>query len=279
MAYTAGGATTIATWSAGAPAPTLAPLPGPALTIGGFAVNAAGDAVLAGLAGSPAELTVAYRQGPTGAFALRTYPYGPASIPVAVTSARVAINAVGHGGGDLPGRRAARDHAHGDGRLADDARGGRTARSTTVTDADLPVGIDTTGNAYAAFTYTVAGPATVLRTALRPATGGWQQSGDLSSATAMSAASSVGVHVAPSGTAALVWVQAAGAVASVKARYGATSANMWGATEDVNDADAITPTAAHRGRRHRGGGLGALDDGRQRRTGARARAGGGGRLG
>ena len=243
VAYTAGGATTIATWSAAAPAPTLAPLPGPALAIGGFAVNAAGDAVLAGLAGSPAELTVAYRQGPTGAFALRTYPYGPASIPFAVTSARVALNASGMAAVIFraDALRAITRTTTVDWQTTPEEV---APLLTTVTDPDLALGIDTTGNVYAAFTYTVAGPATVLRTALRTATGGWQQSGDLSPATAMSAASSVGVHVAPSGTAALVWVQAAGAVASVKARYGATTANVWGATEDVNDADAITPTAA-----------------------------------
>ena len=123
VAYTSGGATTIATWAAGAPAPTLAPLPGPALAIGGFAVNAAGDAVLAGLGPGPTtELTVAYRQGPTNAFALRTYPYsGPGGIMFAVQSARADDQCVRRGCGDLPGEYVARDHPHEDGRMARDA--------------------------------------------------------------------------------------------------------------------------------------------------------------
>jgi hypothetical protein len=245
VAYTSGGVTTIATWAAAAAAPTLAPLPGGlGLTIGGFAVNAAGDAVLAGWAGSPSELTVAYRQGPTGAFAVRTYPYsGTGGIGFAVTSARVAINASGMAAVIFKASmlRAVTRTATVDWPAAPEDV---APLVMTVQDPDLALTMDTAGNTYAAFTYTVAGPATVLRTALRPAAGGWQQSGDLSPATALSSASSVTLQVSPSGTAALVWLQAVGAVASVKARYGATTTNVWGAPEDVNDAGALTPTAA-----------------------------------
>ncbi len=245
VAYTSGGATTIATWAAGAPAPTLAPLPGPALAIGGFAVNAAGDAVLAGLGPGPTtELTVAYRQGPTNAFALRTYPYsGPGGIMFAVQSARATINASGAAVVIFRANTL---------RAITRTRTGEWPATpedvapavTTVQDASLALGMDDAGNAYAAYTYTVAGPATVLQARLRPAAGGWQSSGDLSPTTAMSMASSVTLQVAPSGTAVLVWLQAVGAVSSVKARYGATSTTLWGATEDVNDAGANGPTAA-----------------------------------
>ena len=79
---------------------------------------------------------------------------------------------------------------------------------------------------------------------MRSAAGGWQQStrpepddGDVE-------ASSVTLQVTPPGVAALVWLQTAGAVSSVKARYGATTANAWGAIEDVSDAGRSAPTAA-----------------------------------
>ena len=242
VAYTSGGVTTIATWAAAAAAPTLAPLPGPALTIGGFAVNPAGDAVLAGWAGSPAELTVAYRLGPTGAFALRTYPYLP--IGFAVSSARAAINTAGTAAVIFKAntlRAITRTPAVDWPATPEDV----APLVTTVQDPDLALRIDASGNAYAAFTYTVAGPATVLRTALRPAGGGgWQVSGDLSSAMATSMASSVALQVNPSGTAALVWLQAVGAGSNVKARYGATTTNVWGAPEDVSVGEATSSTAA-----------------------------------
>jgi hypothetical protein len=244
VAYTSGGATTIATWAASAAAPTLAPLAGPALAIGGFAVNAAGDAVLAGYGPGPtSELTVAYRAGPAGTFAMRTYPYGAGGIPFAVTSARAAISASGTAAVIF---RASTLRAITRTPTADwPATPEDVTPLATVEDANLALGIDSVGNVYAGFTYTVAGPAAVLRTALRPATTGlWQQSGDLSPATAMSLASSVSLPVNPSGTAALVWLQATGAVSSVKARYGATTTNIWGATEDVNATGAIAPAAA-----------------------------------
>ncbi|MDX6561148.1 MAG: hypothetical protein QOD65_962 [Gaiellales bacterium] len=245
VAYTAGGATTIATWAAAAPAPTLAAVPVPApFTIGGFAVNAAGDAVLAGYGGpGTSELTVAYRQGATGAFAVRTYPYsGSGGIGFAVMSVRAAISASGTAAVIFRAStlRAITRTATVDWPAAPE----EVSPLTTVVDTSLALGIDTAGNTYAGFTYTVAGPATVLRTALRPVTGVWQQSGDLSPATALSMASSVTLQVNQSGTAALVWLQAVGPVSSVNARYGATTTNIWGATEDVEDTGAIAPAAA-----------------------------------
>lgn len=244
VAYASGGITTIATWAAGATAPTLTPLAGlPAgYTIGGFAVNGAGDAVLAGFGGGgTSELTVAYRQGPTGAFTLRNYPY--LAMGFAVTSARAAINASGMATVIFKAstlrsitRTAAVDWL---------AIPEEVTPITTVQDTDQAVGIDAAGTTYAAFTYTIAGPATVLRTALRPPGGGWQQSSELSPVTATSSASSVSLQVSPSGTTGLVWLQAVGAVVSVKARYGSTTTpNVWGAIEDVNDDGASAPTAA-----------------------------------
>src|SRR5664279_3705133 len=70
-AYPSGTATTVATWLATSAAPTLTPLPG-SLTVTDLAVDAAGDAVLAGQTGSPAGLTVGYRKGPAGSFVLHT---------------------------------------------------------------------------------------------------------------------------------------------------------------------------------------------------------------
>ena len=92
-AYPAGGTTSsVATWAATATVPTAAPLPGN-LTVTDLAVNAAGDAVIAGLTDSPAGLTVGYWKGPAGAFVLKTYPY--TDIGLNVTAARAAINASG----------------------------------------------------------------------------------------------------------------------------------------------------------------------------------------
>ncbi len=241
LAYTSGGATTVATMAPGAAAPTLTPLP-VNLTLGDLAVDAAGDAVLVGWSGSPAQLTVGYRSGASGAFALKTYAY-PSVIPNGVQAARAAINAAGtavvvlHAGGLLAVTRTA---------ATDWPAAPESLEGTLAVTDDLAVGIDAAGNALAAFTYTVASPAaTILRTARRPAGGGgWQQSPDLSPATAGSHATLPSVPVAPAGAAALVWLQAQGAAANVEARYGTSGSGVWGAAEDVNDTGASTPAAA-----------------------------------
>jgi hypothetical protein len=240
VAFSSGGVTLVATWLAPEAVPTLATIPGPELIIGGFAVNRVGDAVLAGWAGSPAALTVAYRLS-GHPFEVRTYP--SADIVYPVTSARVAISVRGVAAVIFRANtlRAIFRTSQGDWPVVPEEV---APFLMNVQDSDLDLGIDFEGNTYAAFTYTVPGSATVLRTALRPAAGGWQQSPDLSAATAPSEASSVTLRVMSSGPAALVWLQSAGGVKSVKARYGATTTNAWGPSEDVSDAGASDPVAA-----------------------------------
>src|SRR3954452_6310169 len=190
-AYTGvGSAWFVANWPAGAAMPTSTPLTlgQPPLNITSLAVNANGDAVLSGLSGTMTAIGVVlgYRHGFGGPFALHPYDY-----PVngfAASTARVAINASGMAiavivsgtslwaatrtpGADWPASATGLELVT------------TTAIVTTADSADPSVTIDATGNAFAAFTYTL-GSAFVLRTSLRPASGGWQESPDLSSATA-----------------------------------------------------------------------------------------------
>ena len=112
-----------------------------------------------------------------------------------------------------------------------------------TSDANPSVAIDGAGNIFAAFAYTLAAGNTVVRTALRPPGGGWQESPDLSTGTAPFQANYVSVAVNPSGQALLVWEQFMGAT-NIEARYGSTGTGLWGPVETVNDAGADVPVAA-----------------------------------
>ena len=166
----------------------------------------------------------------------------------AVQSARPDDQCVRRGCGDLPGEYVcARSPARGTGEWPATPEDVAPA-VTTVQDASLALGMDDAGNAYAAYTYTVARPRHVLRdraATARPAAG--SQSGDLSPATATShgvlghaAGEPVRDGRRSSGCRRL------GARLERRRRgYGATTTNIWGATEDVNDAGAHhAPTAA-----------------------------------
>jgi hypothetical protein len=236
--YPVGNVTTVATWSTASASPTLTPLPGD-LTVTDLAVDAAGDAVITGLSGSPAAPTVGYRHGPGGSFELHGYNY--LDLGFSSTFARAAINASGSavavfvtGTKLLAATRTA---------TADWPATPETVEGTLPVRGEPAVGIDSAGNVLAAFTYGTA-PTKILRTARRPAGGGWLPSSDLSAATANASADYLSLAVSPSGPAALVWNQSTAAVASVKALYGTSATGVWGQTEDVSATGTTTPVAA-----------------------------------
>lgn len=237
-AYSVAGVATLLTWAATAPAPTATALPGE-LTLTGLAVDAAGDAVVAGLSGSPAALTVGYRKGAGGAFAFRTYTY--VELGSALTSARVAINSSGAAvvafvaGAKLGAvtRTAASDWP-----LAYETVVAANAGGTPA------VGIDDTGVAVIAYAYsTVAGTSTV-RAAQRSPAGAYTTSGDLSTGSAGNTVANISLGLNPTGATSLVWLQSAAGAQSVKARLGTTVNGFLGMPEDVNDAGAMEPVAA-----------------------------------
>jgi PKD domain len=239
-AYPSGGTTTtVATWSATSAAPTLTPLPG-SLTVTDLAVDAAGDAVLAGI-GTAAGLTVGYRTGPTGTFALHTYPY--TSIGNNVDVARVAINASGTAivvfvAGPQLG--AVTRTAAGDWPVLFE----HLTPPVGLTSSPAPaVGVDSAGNAAVAYAYTASG-ATTLRSALRAAAGGYLYSGDLTPVTAGSTVGSISLAAGPTGAAAISWLQTIGTTIDVKALAGTTTTGFTGTAESVSDAGASNPTAA-----------------------------------
>jgi len=200
-----------------------------------LAVNGAGDAVLAFLGFNfPADLEVAYRHRPSGAFDIHSYPITDAT----PFSARVAINA---GGSAVVLAQTGLTTLHA---VTRTATGGWP---TTLEDVEnqlqlnsqLAIKIDDAGNALAAFTYRTSAFAIILRTARRPATGGpWIPSEDLSPTTPMEGAGEPEIVANPSGFAALVWKQVpagSNGLGSIKALYGTTIAGMKGQAEDVSD--------------------------------------------
>ena len=149
VAYPVGNVTTVATWSTASASPTLTPLPGD-LTVTDLAVDAAGDAVITGLSGSPAALTVAYRRGPGGSFELHGYLY--TDLGASTAFARAAINASGTAVAVFvtgPKLRAATRTA-----TTDWPATPETVEGTLMVSTNAPaVGIDSAGNVLAAFTY------------------------------------------------------------------------------------------------------------------------------
>ena len=228
----------VATWGASAAAPTVASLAVPGgLEVTDLAVNALGDAVVAGLAGLPAQVYVGYRRGFDGTFELHPFPSGTA------TSARVAINAQGvaavvfRAGSQLFGATRARIV---DWPLSADRVSGP---GETVPVGDPSVGIDAAGTAVAAFT--IAGPATVVRTSLRAPGGVWQESPDLSSPAAGFTAADVTVAVDPAGAALLAWDERnTVGYAAILALAGSTGSGHWGTIETASEAGADPPVAA-----------------------------------
>ena len=178
VAYTSGGATTIATWAAGGRA-DAGTAPGcPALAIGGFAVNAAGDAVLAGRAGSPGGTHGRLPEGPDRRVrAAHVSLLGPGGIMR--PAARAAINASGSAVVIFRADDTLRvDHAHGTRRTG--RRAQRPSRRHHRHGRSMPSGSTTPATSCAAFTY-ISPVTTVLRAGRIPAVGGWQESGDLGS--------------------------------------------------------------------------------------------------
>lgn len=238
VAYPTGNVTTVVTWSTASASPTLTPLSGD-LTVTDLKVDAAGDAVITGLSGSPAAPTLGYRRGPGGSFELHGYIY--TDLGFASSFPRAAINASG---------TAAAVFVTGTKLLAATRTATTDWPATPETvEGALPVsnnapavGIDSAGNVLAAFTYGTP-PTRILRTARRPVAGGWLPSSDLS-ANVNASADYLNLAVSPSGPAALVWSQSTAAVASVKALYGTSATGVWGQTEDVSASATTTPVAA-----------------------------------
>ena len=236
-AFSIANVATLAIWPAGASAPTTAPLMVTGgLTVDDLAVDAAGDAVLSGSSG--ADLVVAYRHGFGGTFVQHRFVAANSS------NSRVAINGAGMA------IVIYRDNATGlfaSTRTAASDWGAVPEQVTAQAVQDIvpTVGLDGGGNAWAAFTYLNAGVA-VVRTALQPPGGGWQESGDLSVTTAGFAATQVQIAVNASGRSLLAWKQEGNLAsdANIVARYGSTGTGLWGPIETVNDAGADTPVAA-----------------------------------
>ena len=227
-------------WPAGAPTAVSQPLPG-TLTVNDLEVNTAGAAVLAATSGN--DVVVGYRAAGAApwSFALHTFTPGAGTTYI---KPRVAINAAGMAVVIF------RDNATGLWASTRTAAGDWGTIETVTTkpvfdtaDANPSVAIDGAGNIFAAFAYTLAAGNTVVRTALRPPSGGWQESPDLSTGTAPFQANYVSVAVNPSGQALLVWEQFMGAT-NIQARYGSTGTGIWGPVETVNDAGADVPVAA-----------------------------------
>jgi hypothetical protein len=234
-AYTATGVTQVVSWAAGAAAPTKIALSSVSVTVQDLAVDASGDAVVAGVDGSNV-IQVAYRRGFTGAWSAWHSFTNPT--PAAGTAARVAINASGIAVGAL----IANGSIWGAVRTptADWPTAAETVSSTTVIDVAPSVGIDGAGGAYAAYTV-LSGGNSFLRTSFRSGPNAWEESGDLATATG-SVALAPQIVVNPAGTALLVWQQTS--ATAVLAKLGSTGNRIWGATEHVNDAGADVPVAA-----------------------------------
>ena len=235
----AGPATVVAYWPATAASASSITLPG-ALVVNDLAVNGAGNAVLAATAGS--AVVVGYRPA-GGTWTLQTL------VPPAGTyvKPRVAINPAGMAVVIF------RDNANPGGLWASTRTAAsawslvETVRLSGVFDqaaANPSVAIDNAGNIFAAYAYQPPTAVATVRTSLRFPTGGWVESGDLSSAAATFDASFVTVAVNGSGAAILAWKQIATGFANVQARYGSTGTGIWGSIETVNDAGADAPVAA-----------------------------------
>ena len=244
----AGNVPNIVQWPAGAATPTSTPLtvPGGALTIFDLAVNAAGDAVIAGIdASATAQVYVGYRHGFNGTFVLHPIPPGTVG-GNAATSVRVAINAAGAA---IVVFRVAPSDLWGSTRTASVDWSTPVRIVTPVLNADPTVAIDGAGRAVTAFIVsdTVApGTPTVVRAAMT-VPGGWQVSGNISDAITPNIVPATPVIVVnPSGTAMVAWAQTGPAVANnqIQASFGSTGTGLWSAFETVNQAGASLPSAA-----------------------------------
>jgi hypothetical protein len=183
---------------------------------------------------------VAYRQGATAPFALHTY-----AAPISggeASSAKVAINADGMA---VVAIRAADALVAATRKtVADWPANVETVRGTGVQDADPTVAIDAAGNVFSAFTYDAGGGVMIVRTGYRPGGGGWQESQNLSPATAGSVASFPDVALNAPGAALLVWKQVGTGLNNVSGRLGTTGTGIWGPIETVNAFGPDVPVAA-----------------------------------
>jgi hypothetical protein len=235
----AGGMTIVSDWPAGAPTAHSGFIG--TFAVNDLAVNPAGVVVVAGVTAA-GDLVAGYRPA-GGAFSFKTFVHPG----VTYAKPRVAINAAGmavvifrdSGTGLWASTRTATTDWSAAPELVN-------ANVTDQATAQPSVAIDGAGNVFAAFTYAPPSGSDTVRTSLRPPSGGWQESPDLSSSTAAFHSTFVTVVVNPSGTALLVWEQtgATASDANIQARYGSTGTGIWGPIEIVNDAGADVPVAA-----------------------------------
>ena len=276
---TVGIATTasIATWLPGAATPSVQNLvvgsSDPSqiedtMFIESLAVNAAGDAVIAGTTGNGTDMILGYRHGAAGAFMFTT-KHGSGSIHL--ITPKTAINAAGTA--VTTWRWDGFSHLAGSVHTAADADWGPNEDiSLSANGPTHSVALDAAGNIFAAFTAGPGGadPSQAVFTALRPPSGGWALSSNLSPASGL-VASDVTVAVTPGGAALLTWRQGTAPLdTSIQARPGSTGTGLWGATEQVNDAASglTATTIAPDGRAmvawERANGLGFTGQGRIR---------------
>ena len=248
----AGPATQMLTWARAAGGPTVqtvpvgtpdvddnvppGQLPGEAMSVYSLAVNANGDAVVAGtgITNVPTRVILGYRNGATGTFVFSFKAGLTFSTPVvAINDAGAAAVVYRSSNAALWGARRAPGGAFGptDVILTAPASSG----------SGISVAVDGAGTAFAAY-LTGTSPNFVVGTALSPPGGGWQPSPDLSPAGV--AQDSVGVDVAPSGAALLTWQQGTGLGATIEARAGSTLTGSWAPAQTVNDAGSLSPVAA-----------------------------------
>jgi PKD repeat protein len=205
------GATDVVTWPAGETALRRTTLAS-GLSLVKLAIDDAGDAVLVGTSVTNPynTVTVGYRTGAGGEFALRTY----AAPGLGANSMRAAINGAGTAVVvfESAGLKSLMRTASGDWPALPETVEG----VLDVSDGGDAVGIDDAGNALVAFTYDTgtAPVTTAVRTAHRPAaTGIWVPSGDLSAGAPASVAS---LSVAATGNAVLAWQYSEGAATSLR---------------------------------------------------------------
>ena len=248
-AYNSSHVLTITNWAASAASPTTTPIAvvGGIAYVNDIAVNAAGDAVVAGTSifddGTPyppAEVVVGYRHGFGGAFDLHRYTY--AEIGLTADNPRVAINAAGMAvvafigyphlpaGGDTPLLVATR--------APGSEWGPAAAAEPAVLDIVPAVAIDGAGNVLAGFTYLNGAGESTVGSLLLPLGGIRKETLDLSPGESVQ----VQAVVNDAGAALLVWEQGGGD-GTIMARWGTTTTG-WGAIEAVNDTGADTPVAA-----------------------------------
>jgi PKD repeat protein len=249
-----GTVTTIATWPAAAPAPSLTTLNQvddtmtfqPAL-ISELVVNPSGTAIMTGKSGM-SNLAMGYRTTATGAFAF-SLRFGISS--VATEEPHIALNDAGSGvviyrsGNTIWASRLSA--AVGSFGPSDAVNAGLLGATSPQ---DLSVAIDQAGDILIGFTMAETGGmgSRAVGTAWRSPTGDWTPQWPLSTVGALATftATNTSVAVNRSGTAILAWTQAGATPldSSASARIGSSLTGAFGPIERINDVGVYAPSVA-----------------------------------